>query len=73
MVRGGVELSDVRRNIDRHVQTIVLRCDRHRLRKTLRFVPWNQEGWKTGLCSVPPVGQVRTISQASDNIGIDAC
>uniref|UniRef100_A0A8C7DBX9 Tubulin epsilon 1 n=1 Tax=Oncorhynchus kisutch TaxID=8019 RepID=A0A8C7DBX9_ONCKI len=26
-----------------------------RLRPTLPFVSWNQEGWKTGLCSMPPV------------------
>uniref|UniRef100_A0A674C4Z1 Tubulin epsilon 1 n=1 Tax=Salmo trutta TaxID=8032 RepID=A0A674C4Z1_SALTR len=25
------------------------------LRPTLPFVSWNQEGWKTGLCSMPPV------------------
>jgi tubulin epsilon len=47
MVRGAIELSDVRRNIDR-------------LRSKLSFVPWNTEGWKTGLCTVPPIGQVCT-------------
>ena len=29
-----------------------------RMKKQLKFIPWNQEGWKTGHCSVPPVGQV---------------
>ena len=29
-----------------------------RLRSSLHFIHWNQEGWKTGLCSAPPVGQV---------------
>ncbi|KAJ2993313.1 Tubulin epsilon chain [Globomyces sp. JEL0801] len=28
-----------------------------RIRKQLRFVPWNPDGWKTGLCDVPPLGQ----------------
>ena len=32
--------------------------DSGRLRQKLHFVHWNEEGWKTGLCSVPPVGQV---------------
>ena len=34
----------------------------HRLRPSLRFVHWNQEGWKTGLCSVPPLGQVLLVT-----------
>ena len=29
-----------------------------RLRPSLKFVHWNREGWKTGLCSVPPLNQV---------------
>ena len=45
MVRGKVSMSDIRRNIDR-------------LQPSLHFVHWNQHGWKTGLCSVPPIGQV---------------
>ena len=44
LVRGKVEISDIRRNIDR-------------LKPNLNFIYWNQEGWKTGLCSVPPVNQ----------------
>ena len=51
MLRGNVEISDVRRNIDR-------------LKPTLRFVPWNQDGWKTGLCSVPPARQVCVMPSA---------
>lgn len=27
-----------------------------RIREDVRFVHWNQDGWKTGLCSVAPVG-----------------
>ena len=45
MLRGKVNISDVRRNIER-------------LQSSLYFVHWNQQGWKTGLCSVPPIGQV---------------
>ena len=45
MLRGKVDVSDVRRNIER-------------LHSSLHFVHWNQQGWKTGLCSIPPIGQV---------------
>ena len=43
--RGAIELSDLRRNIER-------------LRKHLSFVPWNVDAWKTGLCDVAPLNQV---------------
>ncbi|XP_037119925.1 tubulin epsilon chain [Syngnathus acus] len=43
MLRGDAQVSDLRRNIER-------------LKPTVRFVSWNPEGWKTSLCSVPPVG-----------------
>jgi tubulin epsilon len=46
MVRGAdIEMSDIRRNITR-------------IKPTLNFASWNQEGWKVGLCEVPPLGQV---------------
>ncbi|BFZ11050.1 hypothetical protein BsWGS_14089 [Bradybaena similaris] len=54
MVRGSVELSDIRRNIDR-------------LRPNLHFVHWNQEGWKTGLCSVAAVGQPYNLLTLANN------
>ncbi|CAL1535064.1 unnamed protein product [Lymnaea stagnalis] len=54
MVRGNVELSDIRRNIDR-------------LKPNLHFVNWNQEGWKTGLCSVAPVGQPYSLLTLANN------
>ncbi|XP_051510786.1 tubulin epsilon chain-like isoform X1 [Myxocyprinus asiaticus] len=54
MVRGNVQLSDLRRNIER-------------LRPTLPFVPWNQEGWKTSLCSVPPVGHTHSLLALANN------
>lgn len=48
MVRGNVQVSDLRRNIQR-------------LKPSLSFVSWNQEGWKTGLCSVPPAGHSHSL------------
>ncbi|KAM6954383.1 tubulin epsilon chain [Aplochiton taeniatus] len=54
MVRGNVQVSDLRRNIER-------------LRPTLPFVSWNQEGWKTGLCSVPPVGHTHSLLALANN------
>ena len=38
-----------------------------RLRPTLPFVSWNQEGWKTGLCSVPPVGHSHSLLALANN------
>ena len=54
MVRGNVEVSDIRRNIDR-------------IRPKLRFARWNQEGWKTGLCAQPPVGQRHALLCMANN------
>jgi len=54
MLRGNVEISDVRRNIAR-------------LQPTLKFVGWNQDGWKTGLCSRPPLGQPHALLALSNN------
>ncbi|XP_033099898.1 tubulin epsilon chain-like [Anneissia japonica] len=52
--RGKIELSDLRRNVDR-------------LRPSLNFIHWNTEGWKTGLCSVAPVGQQQALVALSNN------
>lgn len=54
MLRGNVEISDIRRNIER-------------LKPTLHFIHWNQEGWKTGLCSVPPVGHPYSLLALANN------
>ncbi|TPX30594.1 hypothetical protein SmJEL517_g05892 [Synchytrium microbalum] len=54
MVRGDVEISDVRRNIDK-------------MKATLRFAEWNQEGWKTGLCSQPALGQQFNLLTLANN------
>uniref|UniRef100_A0A670ZF23 Tubulin epsilon chain n=1 Tax=Pseudonaja textilis TaxID=8673 RepID=A0A670ZF23_PSETE len=54
LVRGNVQVSDLRRNIER-------------LKPSLQFVSWNQEGWKTGLCSVPPVGHSHSLLALANN------
>eukprot|EP00043_Microstomoeca_roanoka_P011889 m.112422 g.112422 ORF g.112422 m.112422 type:complete len:567 (-) comp15325_c2_seq6:239-1939(-) len=54
MVRGNVEVSDIRRNIDR-------------MRSKIQFANWNQEGWKTGLCAQPPVGQRHALLCLANN------
>ncbi|XP_066533325.1 tubulin epsilon chain [Hoplias malabaricus] len=54
MVRGNVQLSDLRRNIQR-------------LRPTLSFAGWSDEGWKTGLCAVPPVGHSHSLLALANN------
>ena len=54
IVRGNVEVSDIRGNIDRLVPS-------------LNFVHWNRDGWKTGLCSVPPVHQPRALLTLANN------
>ncbi|KAJ8385949.1 hypothetical protein AAFF_G00179110 [Aldrovandia affinis] len=54
MVRGNVQVSDLRRNIER-------------LKPSLPFISWNQEGWKTGLCSVPPVGHSHSLLALANN------
>ncbi|KAG7331890.1 hypothetical protein KOW79_005859 [Hemibagrus wyckioides] len=59
MLRGNVQVSDLRRNIQR-------------LRPTLSFVPWNQEGWKTGVCSVPPVGHTHSLLALANNTCVRA-
>lgn len=38
-----------------------------RLRHSLPFVSWNQEGWKTGLCSIPPVGHSHSLLALANN------
>ncbi|KAJ1546400.1 Tubulin epsilon chain [Nowakowskiella sp. JEL0078] len=50
ILRGDVEISDIRRNIDK-------------FRSTMRFASWNLEAWKTGICSVPPLVNRSMISK----------
>ncbi|GFN87339.1 tubulin epsilon chain, partial [Plakobranchus ocellatus] len=37
------------------------------LKPNLHFVHWNEEGWKTGLCSVAPVGQPYSLLTLANN------
>ncbi|XP_075239789.1 tubulin epsilon chain-like [Convolutriloba macropyga] len=58
LLRGAnVTLSDVRRNIDR-------------MRKQTKFIHWNEEGWKAGICSAPPVGLPYSLLNLSNNLCI---
>ncbi|RHY52956.1 hypothetical protein DYB38_005029 [Aphanomyces astaci] len=43
LLRGNVQVSDIQANIQR-------------LRAELRMIPWNEDGFKVGLCSVPALG-----------------
>lgn len=54
LVRGQANISDIQRNIDR-------------IRGGLRFAPWNEDGWKTGLCAVPPVGHPYSVVMLANN------
>ncbi|XP_072300275.1 tubulin epsilon chain [Eucyclogobius newberryi] len=54
LLRGDVGVSDLQRNIQR-------------LRPTLPFVWWNLDGWKAGLCSVPPVGHAHSLLALANN------
>ena len=38
-----------------------------RLRPSLNFVHWNTDGWKTGLCSVAPVGHPYSLLSLANN------
>uniref|UniRef100_A0A674GMJ3 Tubulin epsilon 1 n=1 Tax=Taeniopygia guttata TaxID=59729 RepID=A0A674GMJ3_TAEGU len=81
LVRGNVQVSDLRRNIERltdcpHAvliypftksQSASSPFYRNRLKPSLHFVSWNQEGWKTGLCSVPPVGHSHSLLALANN------
>jgi len=54
LVRGNVEISDIRQNIER-------------LKPNLNFIHWNQEGWKVGLCSIPPLNSSSALLTLANN------
>lgn len=54
LVRGDVVVSDVNANIER-------------LAAELDMVHWNPEGYKIGLCSVPPIGSTHSLLSLSNN------
>ncbi|RKP16755.1 tubulin, partial [Rozella allomycis CSF55] len=55
--RGNFTLTDIRRSIDK-------------LKRQLRFVDWNQDGWKVGHCSNPSLLSERTVLSISNNTSI---
>jgi len=52
--RGVSDVSELRRNIDK-------------IRPSLKFVDWNSDGWKIGLCDVPPQGQPYSLLSLANN------
>eukprot|EP00741_Cyanophora_paradoxa_P019504 tig00021127_g18827.t1 len=54
LVRGDVQISDVNRNIAR-------------LRPDMDMIYWNQDGFKVGLCSVPPQGAPYAVLSLANN------
>merc|ERR1712203_377977 len=57
LLRGDVSLSDATRNIER-------------LRTRLNLVPWNTEGFKVGLCSVPAMQHPVSLLALANNSAI---
>lgn len=54
LLRGDVEVSDINANIQK-------------IQADVRMIHWNQEGFKVGLCSVPPIGQRQALLCLSNN------
>lgn len=54
LLRGNVEVSDINTNIQR-------------IQSEVRMIHWNQEGFKVGLCSVPPIGQKSSLLCLANN------
>ncbi|CAE7949155.1 TUBE1, partial [Symbiodinium sp. KB8] len=57
LARGDVLVSDVQRNIER-------------LRSTMQLAWFNPDGFKTGICSEPPLDATRSVLALSNNCGI---
>ena len=49
--------------IERELLAVMTR----RLRPSLVFMPWNEDGWKTGLCAAPPVGHDYSLLTLANN------
>jgi tubulin epsilon len=52
--RGALSVSDLNRNIAR-------------MKKTIEMISWNEDGFKIGLCSVPPVGLKSSLLSLSNS------
>ncbi|PAA76190.1 hypothetical protein BOX15_Mlig010448g4, partial [Macrostomum lignano] len=59
LLRGRIDLSDVRRCVDR-------------LGNRLAFADWNPDCWKIGHCAVPPAGQQFALLSLANNTAIGA-
>jgi tubulin epsilon len=57
LARGNVAISDVNRAIGR-------------LKPDLRMIPWNPDGYKIGLCNIPPVGAPHSVLCLANNTAI---
>lgn len=57
LARGDVLISDVQRNIER-------------MRASMRMAWFNTDGFKTGICSQPPLDATRSVLALSNNCGI---
>ncbi|CAM1326340.1 TUBE1 (predicted) [Pycnogonum litorale] len=57
LARGNFIVSDININIQR-------------LQTKMKFVPWNEYGWKTGICKVGPFGHPRSLLLLANNTSI---
>ncbi|GFX40511.1 tubulin epsilon chain [Trichonephila clavipes] len=57
LCRGQVAMSDVQNNIER-------------FKGTVKFIPWNKEGWKIGLCNIPNIAYSRSMLMLSNTTSI---
>ena len=57
LLRGRVSLSDIRRNIDR-------------LSTAISFPHWNENGWKIGHCTYPPIDRPYSLLTLANNTSI---
>ena len=57
LARGDIAISDVNRAIGR-------------VKPDLRMIPWNPDGFKIGLCNVPPVGAPHSVLCLANNTAI---
>lgn len=57
LMRGNATISDINRNLAR-------------VKPNLKMVPWNADGFKIGLCSVPPAQQPYSLLNLANNCAI---
>ncbi|CAL1277367.1 unnamed protein product [Larinioides sclopetarius] len=57
LCRGRVAMSDIHYNVER-------------LKGSVKFIPWNKEGWKIGLCKIPHIAYSHSILMLSNTTSI---